>query len=182
LSTKTRNKGNEILIGVIGLICVLVTAGFSNWDKIFSESNVIQAKYSGYSPTDHFETELRHYFNVSGLKNTFDIMQKQLAQNFKMQLSKQYPKDSEKIKKIINVALEEEAITLDEIIPKMLPVYKNHFTLQELQKLNKFYSTETMQNMIKIMPLLTKEAAPLQTELLTNFQKRYIKRLKEGPH
>jgi len=109
-------------------------------------------------------------------------MQKQLAQNFKMQLSKQYPKDSEKIKKIIDVALEEEAITLDEIIPKMLPVYKNHFTLQELQKLNKFYSTETMQNMIKKMPLLTKEAAPLQTELLTNFQKRYIKRLKEGPH
>ncbi|WP_424946109.1 DUF2059 domain-containing protein [Candidatus Spongiihabitans sp.] len=104
-------------------------------------------------------------------------MQKQLAQNFKLQLSTKYPEDSEEIKKVMDIALE-EAITLDEMLYKMIPIYKNHFTVQELQELNKFYSTEIMQNMIKKMPLLTQEVAPLQVEFFTNFQKRYTDRLK----
>ena len=176
MSTETKHK--EVLIAIIGLIGILVTAGLSNWDKIFPESNVIEAKYSGYRPTDNYETELRHYFNVSGTRLALDNMQKQLAQNFKMQLSAEYPEDSEEIKKIMDIALE-EALTFDEILTKLIPVYKNHFTLLELQELNKFYSTETMQNMIKKLPLLTQEAAPLQVELFTKFQKRYIERLKK---
>lgn len=178
MSTKKKTKGNEVLIAVIGLIGVLVTAGLSNWDKIFPDSNVIEAKYSGYRPTDNYETELRHFINVSGTRLALDNMQKQLVHNFKMQLSAQYPEDSEEIKKVMDIALE-EAITLDEMILKMIPVYKNHFTLQEIQELNKFYSTETMQNMIKKLPLLAQEAAPIQVELFTSFQKRYVERLEK---
>ncbi len=177
MNTEKKTRGNEILIAIIGLIGVLATAGFSNWDKIFPDSDVIEAK-TGYRPTDNFETELRHFFNVSGTRQAVDNMQKQVALNYKMQLSSEYPEDSEVIHKIMDVALE-EAITLDEMLIKMMPVYKNHFTLQELQELNRFYSTEAMQNMIKKMPLLTQESAPLQVELFQNFQKRYFERLEE---
>ena len=38
----------------------------------------------------------------------------------------------------------EEALTIDEILTKLLPVYKNHFTIQKLCVLNKYDSTETM--------------------------------------
>ncbi|WDE03357.1 DUF2059 domain-containing protein [Thalassomonas viridans] len=175
MNTDKRAKGNEILIALIGLMGVLVTAGFSNWDKIFPDNSVIQAKYSGYRPTDNFETELRHYFNVSGARQAIDNMQKQLAQNMTIQLSAKFPEDSEEIKKLMEIALE-EAVTLDEVLVKMIPVYRNHFTLQELQELNKFYSTEIMQNMTKKMPLLVQEAAPHQVELMANFQKRFSKR------
>ena len=76
MSTETK-KGNEVLIAIIGLIGNLVTAGLSNWDKIFPENNVIEAQHSGYRPTDNYETELRHYFNVSGTRLVLDNMQKQ---------------------------------------------------------------------------------------------------------
>lgn len=177
MNSETKTKRNEVLLAIIGLIGILATAVFSNWDKIFPEENIVQAKYSGYMPTDNYETELRHFFNVSGTRQAIDTMQKQLVQNFKLQLSAENPDDSEKIQIIMGIALE-ESITLDEIIPSMLPTYKNHIDLKELQELNKFYSTKIMQDMNKKMPLLAQEAAPIQVKLFNKFQERFFKRVK----
>jgi hypothetical protein len=171
-----RSKKNEITIAVIGLLGVLATATFSNWDKLFPRKGEIRASYSGYRATGDFETELRHYFDVSGTRKTVESMQKQLANNFRLTLKSKYPKDAEKIDAAMNVALE-EAISIDEIIRKLLPVYRNHFTIPELQELNKFYSTEIMQNMVRKMPLLAQEAAPIQVEMLQEMEKRLFDKL-----
>ena len=176
METKTRIRSNEILIAIIGLIGVLVTAGLSNWDKIFPESNVIEAEYSGYRPTDNYETELRYFFNVSGTRLIITNMQSQLARTLKMQLSMQHPEESKMISTMLDIALE-EAVTLDEVIKQLLPIYKNHFTLAEIQELNKFYSTEAMQNMTKKLPLLAQETAPIQVEMLTKSQQRFLERI-----
>lgn len=175
---KFKSKKNEITIAIIGLIGILITGVLSNWDKIRPDPEVIQVISPGYRATGNFETELRVYFEVSGVRATMENMQQQLANSLKMKLIAQNPENVEKIDAKINILLE-EAITLDEAIKKLLPVYRKYFTIQELEELNRFYSTEIMQNMINKMPLLTQEMAPLQVELFQDFERRLKTRLEE---
>ena len=67
--------------------------------------------------------------------------------------------------------------TVDDVIKNLLPVYKNYFSIEELQELNKFYSTEIMQNMTKKNVGLTIEAAPIQIKLMNDYQKRLNDRI-----
>ena len=173
-----RSKKNEVMIAILGLIGIVVTGGFSNWDKIFPDEEVMQVRFSGYRATGNFETELRYYFEVSGVRATMENTQQQLVNNFKITLTSQYPEEAENIDAIMNASLE-EAITIDEVIKKLLPVYRKYYTIEEIQELNRFYSTEIMQNMLKKMPLLTQESAPLQVELYQNFQERFKARVEE---
>ena len=169
-------SSNEVTIALIGLTGVLVTAFISNWDKLFPKKNEVKAIFSGYNQTNDFETELRYYFLASGTRKLIESMVKQLLLNQKAALIQQYPEDSKKITKVIEVSLE-EAITVDDVIKNLLPVYKNYFSIEELQELNKFYSTEIMQNMTKKNVGLTIEAAPIQIKLMNDYQKRLNDRI-----
>ncbi|MFX0115216.1 MAG: DUF2059 domain-containing protein [Candidatus Hodarchaeota archaeon] len=173
----SRSKKNEIIIAVIGSLGVLATAVFSNWDKTFPEKGEIRASYSGYRMTGDFETEFRYYVEVSGLRRTLESMQQHLADNLKIELKSEHPEHAEEIDAMMNAILEETRF--DEIIRKLLPVLRKHFTIGEIQELNKFYSTEIMQNMIRKMPLFTQEAAPIQLELIQEMEERVNARFEE---
>lgn len=166
----------EISIALIGLVGILVTAFFSNWDKLFPPENVLETTFIGYRLTDDFETELRYYIEVSGTRKTIESMQEQVLNQEKMQLLQQYPADSEKTERLFQI-IKEEAITVDEVVKEMIPIYKNHFTLEEIQELNKFYSTEIMQSMIKKMPLVNQEFAPIQLRMMKDYYKRVYARI-----
>ncbi|MHC4269879.1 MAG: DUF2059 domain-containing protein [Planctomycetota bacterium] len=174
---QSKSKRNEITIAIIGLIGIIATGVLSNWDKLFPDQKMIQASYSGYRATGNFETELRYYFEVAGVRSTIENMERQIIENLKVNLTAQHPEEAKEIKEILNI-VHEETITVDELIKKQLPVYRKHFTIEELQELNKFYSTEIMQNMVMKIPLIAQDAAPLQVELLQKFQQRYIERVK----
>jgi len=168
----------EIVIAIIGLIGVLVTALLSNWDKLFPKKNIVKAEYSGYRPTGRFETELRYYFEVSGTRATMESMQQQLIQNEKINLLSTNPEDAETINKTFD-AVTKEAIRFEDVIRELLPVYQKHFTLSEIQELNKFYSTAVMQGMVTKMPLVTQDAAPIEAKLLSDYSRRLGERLSE---
>ena len=153
------SKRGEVIIAIIGMIGVALTGVFSNWDKIFPKQNVVQATYSGYRPTGNFETEFRYYFDVSGTRQGLESMQRQLLINAKNAALTQNPAHAQEIEKTFQI-IESEAIKLDDVIRQVLPIYQKHFTLAELQELNKFYSTEVMQGMVKKLPLITQDAAP----------------------
>ena len=173
---RSKSKKNEITIAVIGLLGVLVTAAFSNWDKIFPNPNEVRANYSGYRATGIFETELRYFFEVSGLRIMLENMQQQGVIALRNNLIKENPENAKEINLLMDASLE-EAPNVDEIIRKLLPAYKNYFTIEELQELNKFYSTEIMQNMIRKTPALMQEFAPLQLELMQEHQSRIAAQL-----
>lgn len=172
-----RSRRGEIVIAVIGLAGVLVTGFLSNWDKVFPKENVVQATYAGYRPTGNFETELRYYFEVSGSRAMMESMQQQLIQNVKVDLLSKNPEDAEEINKILG-AVVKEAVKFEDGIMELLPVYQKHFALNEIQELNKFYSTDVMQGMVKKMPLLTQDAAPIQVKLLNDYFQRLDERVK----
>jgi hypothetical protein len=78
-------------------------------------------------------------------------------------------------------AIAREAIRFEDVIKALLPVYQKHFTLGEIQELNKFYSTDVMRGMVTKMPLITQEAAPIQVRLLSDYFQRLGERLDPEP-
>ena len=152
-----------------------MTAVVSNWDKLFGKGETIQAKTT-YRPTGKFETELRYFLDVSGSRETSDSQTQQLIQIEKMNELVKNPENAEEINKRFDV-ITKEAIRFDDVIRALLPVYQKHFTLAELQELNKFYSTETMQNMIVKLPLIVQDAAPIQVKLISDYFERIAQRL-----
>jgi hypothetical protein len=171
-------KNPEIIIAVIGLTGVLATGAFSNWDKVFPDESKIQVDVAGYRPTGSFETELRYYFEVAGLRQMMADMQKELTANMRANLITQHPENVQEIQATF-ATLEEEAIRFEDIVAKFLPVYQKHFTIAEIQNLNKFYSTETMQTMIRKQPLLMRDAAPIQVQMMQEYQSRILPKIVE---
>jgi hypothetical protein len=172
------SRRGEVVIALIGLAGVLTTGVLSNWDKLFPRQNVVQATYSGYRPTGSFETEFRYYFDVSGTRQAIESMQRQLLLNAKNAALAQEPAKAKKIDEMFAV-IDKESIKIDDVIREVLPIYQKHFTLAEIQELNKFYSTEVMQTMVKKMPLITQDAAPIQIKMMQDYMQRVGARLRE---
>jgi len=173
-----KKRRNEVLIASIGLIGVLVTAVFSNWDKVFPPHNQLVATYAGYRATGNFETELRYFFEVSGTRQALEDMEQQLLEQQRVALLVQHPDEAEQINAIVE-AVQDEAIRIDQVIPVILPVYQKHFKVEELQELNRFYSTEPMQNMLAKMPLITAELAPHQMKMIEDYMARIEERIRQ---
>jgi len=122
----------EIIIALIGLVGVLFTAVISNWDKLFPR-DYEQAASSGYHSTGDYETEARYNIDVSNLRKVFDMSNE----------STQTKLSSPKLKSILPTALDfEKAI---------IGIYRKHYSLAELQELNKWRSND------KVSAILQKE-------------------------
>lgn len=161
-------KKSEIIIAIIGLIGVITTGVLSNWDKL-SGNKIITEEYTGYNMTNDFETEMRYYFEVSGTRKTIESFQEEMYNNLKMKMLEDAPEDAEKTKAIIKLNKELSEEIFDKTIRKVIPIYQKYFTLAEVQNMNKFYSTNTMQVMLSKMPLVVNELAPIQQELLLEY-------------
>ena len=161
----------EVLVAIVGVIGMIVTAVLSNWNKLFPDKDQITAKVSGYRSTGVYETELRYFFEVSGGRAMIEGMISQLLQQEKMQSIQEYPEHAKEITEIFH-AIAKEATTVDQAIRKLLPVYQKYYSIDQIQELNRFYSTEIMQQMISKNQALTVEAAPLQLELMNEGQER----------
>jgi len=169
-----QQHSNELIIAIIGFIGVFVTALLSNWDKLFRK--VVQSPYSGYTPTKDFETELRVFFEISGTRKWLEAQRDQLLQNKRVSVLVEYPEDAEEINKQFDT-IRDEAITFDYVLKAFLPVYQKYFSIGDIQELNKFYSTDIMQNMAAKGPLIAQDLAPVQNKMLDDYMKRLNKRL-----
>ena len=161
----------EVWVAIATAISAVVVALFSNWDKLFSRSDTIKLRALGYRPTGVYETELRIYFEVSGMRTLLENMTIQLLEQYRMNLIQQYPEDAPKITEIFRV-IAKETLTVDDAIRKLLPLYQKHFSMEQIQELNRFYSTDTMQQMVSKLQALAIEAAPLQFELIQENQEK----------
>ncbi len=175
-TVQKHSRRTEIVIAIIGLVGIFVTAFLSNWDKIVYKQNIVQATYSGYRLTGNYETELRYFFEVSGARATAEFLQQQLVQNARISRLSKNPEDAEQINKLFD-AITKEAVTYEDVFRELLPVYQKHLSLNEIQELNKLYSTDIMQDMVKKMPLLTQDAAPIIMRLMNDYFERVGERV-----
>ena len=163
-------------VAIITALGGIVVAIVGNWDKLFRRNSVITATFSGYRPTGDFETEYRHYFEVSGARKALESwMLAQFRDGRVNALSEvEGPGEADEINKAFDRIERETPRYLDDVIRAYLPVYQRHFTLAELQELNKFYSTEAMQHMVQQLPAVMQEATPLTAQLVQEFVERAL--------
>jgi hypothetical protein len=160
---------SQIAIALMGLVGVLTTGVLSNWDKLFS--HVVTASYQGYKPTGDFETELRYHFEITGERKNSENQTRQTLDAMRSLLIAKHPDDAKEINQVMEAVLE--------IVPKFedsvalsLPIYTKYFTVAELQELNKFYSTDIMQQMVKKDPLIQQEYAPIFAKAMLEYQEK----------
>ena len=141
-------KNNKVLIAVIGVLGVIATAVFSNWDKFFDGIEEVRANYTGYQEIGVFDAEVRYLIEAAGIRLTYESMQKEIEDKFIEGLMTAHPDDEERINELLNT-FAGEVMDSDALIAELLPVYRKLYTIEEVQELNRFYSTEVMQKHVK---------------------------------
>jgi hypothetical protein len=175
-----KSRKSEIAIAVIGLISTIGTGVISNWQKLGRDSAVSDDDTVAYRPTSNFDTELRYFFEVSGTRASFDAVQRAFINAVKIELLEENPSVAANVVQFAN-ELTRDPMRLDDILERMLPVFREHFTVSELQELNRFYSTERMQRMLQRMPPVIDVFAAKQVELAQQYRSRAFHLLQAMP-
>lgn len=162
MSTRT----TAALIGAAGLVLGAIVSNVGDIYRQFFPPN-------NYRPTGVFETELRYYYEVSGARATIEDLQDQLIDSQVTLLLTQLPENRDVIERIAN-ATREETPEFSEIIDVMAPIFERYFTVEEMQELNRFYSTEIIQGMIIKERLVNTEAAPIMAQMQQDIIRRII--------
>ena len=164
----------EITIALLGLVGIIATTFISNWDKIFRKTEVIRSVYSSYEPTGNFETELRYYLKASGATK-FSATHEELMTQYENILIAQHPADWEQIHNALAKAEEETGeLKFDDWVQLAIPIYQKYYTIKQLQKLNKFYSTKILQKMVKTSPLISHELSLIEGQQFQEIQVRVL--------
>ena len=175
--TASAAKSKEVLIAVIGLIGVLATAGFSNWDKMFPPANVVKSQFSGYTPTGDPQVELRYFMEITGMRANLKQMQTGMFEHFKKQTEAIPGASPELIGRMFKALEEETSTQYDEIMNAFVPIASKYLAVPELQELNKFYSTPVMREFLRKQPLINSEFIPVAMAQMQKNQERIASRL-----
>jgi hypothetical protein len=176
-STASAAKNKEVLIAVIGLIGVLATAGFSNWEKIFPPPNIVKSQFTGYTPTGDAQVELRYFMEITGMRANLKQMQAGVIEHFKKQTEAIPGATPEFTAKMFKVLEEEMNTQYDEVMNAFVPVASKHLAVPELQELNKFYSTPAMREFLRKQPIINSEFLPIAMAQIQKNQERIASRV-----
>jgi hypothetical protein len=153
--TRTKGLRPEYVVALIGMLGGVAGAVITNWDRL--SSKVVSAEYSGYQPTGNFETEMRYFLEVSGARAQAENSNKEMLAAMKSQFIQNNDIPQEDVDKFISV-LSKSMYDFDESVRDMLPIWQKYFTIEQIQELNKFYSTPNMQNLVRVQPAITRES------------------------
>lgn len=114
---------------------------------------------SGYSQSENYKDVLLEYMEVQGSLDTFNTNISQMAKMVGGQI------DDEKLKPIF-----EEMFA--ELINNMVPIYQNHFSIQDLKDGIQMYKTPIGKKIAEKTPLITQEIMGASIELGMKFATR----------
>ena len=158
---------SKTLVAAIGAVATVVAAAVANWDKFAGKAK--DEGSGGYRPTGVYETELRIFMELSGGRHMLESMNEQLMQQYRLNAIQESPERAAQINELFKT-ISQETLTFEEIARQVIPVYQKYFSIEQIQALNRFYSTPLMQDMVSKMQALTVEAAPIQFAMLKENQ------------
>lgn len=165
-----------IITGSFGLLTAVVTGVLANWNKIFRRDRIVQAKVVGYSPTGNFETEMRYFIEVSGMRATISDVTDRFLEAQEQRVRDAFPEDSQEIEKNFEI-IRECSPSLEDFLAVLIPIWKKYYTLNEIQELNRFYSTKPMQDFISKSRYITEEYMPKMLAIVGECQARSEQRM-----
>jgi hypothetical protein len=176
-SQVSSKKYETVIIAIIGLVGVLFTAVASNWDKLFYHT--VTATYTGYQPTGNIETEIRYLLEVNGTRAGLKEMQDGMIESAKAQLVAADPTHPEKTQKLLDF-LRKNTPSYEDTLGILIPLWEKHFNLEEVQELNRFFSTPQMQQMVSAQPQVIREMNPILMKNMQDLENKLMKAIQDG--
>ena len=100
---------------------------------------------------DKYAIELSKMLELNGTKETFQGVIDQMISLYQNQESDVPAEYWDKVKKSMSSSY-------DELVVKLVPVYKKHLTLEDLKGINDFYSTPVGKKLSEKTPLISQES------------------------
>ena len=108
-------------------------------------------------------TRLRYFFEITGRRKNAN----QFVERLRSSLISASPQNAEKINQLLT-EYTKAMLTFDETVAAEVPIYAKYYTVAEIQELNRFYSTEIMQQYLKKEPLVQQETTRAIVKLVTD--------------
>ena len=126
-----------------------------------------------FAQDNDYDDTLRKMFDVSGSENSYKTVITQMVTLFKQQ----YPAVSEEIWN----EFEDEFLStsLDELVDKLVPVYRKYLTIQDLLEIIDFYQTPAGRKFAKNTPLIMQESMEIGKEWGMEIGRELDAKLKE---
>lgn len=156
----------EILVALIAAASGVGGTLLTNWSKIFPPKDTQQVKVAGYSPTDDYEIELRYYLNITGARDSIAAMNDlNVEKVLRPIIEERFADHPELVERAIEI-IRRELHIFDSFIPKAAKIYEKYIPLETIQELNRFHSTDVMQQMRKKQPHIFDETAAVAMSLV----------------
>lgn len=123
---------NEIIIAVIGLVSVISTGVFSNWDKLFSPSS---SATNSAVLSDDFNVQVRYFIETSGFRNAMEALEKQRAERYRLE----FKADKDTVDCMLDMS-----IPTNQLVDIAVDAFRKHFTLEEIKELNRINAMPAM--------------------------------------
>lgn len=142
---------NEIIIAVIGLVGVISTGVFSNWDKLFSPSRTAAS-----SPvvSDDINVQIRYYIETTGFRNAMEALEKQRAERFRLE----FKADRDTVDCMLDMS-----VPTNQLIDIAVEAFRKHYTLEEIKELNRI-------NALPAMVSLASKQAAISLDLVSGLE------------
>ena len=143
----SEDKSN-LYVGLIAAFAMIFGAALGNWQNIFPEKVSELTKFQ-YDPTSDIDTEIRIFL---AYKNTNESIES-IRQAMIVESIKRFEITFEEAE----LEVKAEVLGREEFEKIFLDVYKDNFTLAEIQALNSIHSTQAAQREAALAPKLSKE-------------------------
>jgi hypothetical protein len=173
--------GSEVTVAAIGALATVFAAVIPNWGSIFLGHKYVRESYVGYTPTGDFDKELRVFYELSGFRETFKTEMQSVLGTMREQYEQLLPAQTEAIDFVLDSVAKAGSYDLlyDQVIDSTIPVAREYFTTAQLQELNKLYSTQIMQAMVKAQPHYIKDVYAVAKDVGEAWGKEVGQRLAE---
>lgn len=123
--------------------------------------------------SDEYKAYLSKYFEVSGSSKTFEVAIKQTVQTMKGQSSGLSDETWNELEK------EFLSTSMDDLVDKLLPVYENYLSINDLKAIIKFYESRVGKKLAANTPLITQESMQVGAQWGMELGEKVMRRIEE---
>ena len=164
----------SVLSAIIGAVASIKAAEIS----ITPVANAVTAEYMDYEPTNDLKTEIRYLLEITGFKELATRSQNIVLENNKAAMHIWSLGDSKLYDKGLQIYDEEAEKFKEKATDLLVEIMDRKYGIEEVQELNKFYSTESMktftEDRLEVEKIFLIEIEPLLKNSIDRYRERFL--------
>ena len=162
----------EYTVALIGLSGVILTNLASNWDRWFGDAITIEPV--DYAETDDVDAEIRLMLDRTGERRAYEDAMAASAETAREIMRGSVPEpEIARAAPLIAASMP----SFDAYLAQVLPIYRKHYTLAELQRLNRIYASPEMRGERRRQLQIARETNEIFRRMVVEAQQAALARI-----